>query len=286
MISAIFRNLIYIPFVNILVALIVFLPGHSSAVAIIVFTILLRLVLLIPNRKALESSKKIQTLQPEINELRQQYKDDQQAQAQALMDLYAKNKISPFGSCLPLLIQLPILIILYRILQVGFTSDTLAVLYHFIPRPDVINNNFFGIDLSLPDHTYILPVLATGTQFIQSLAMMAMNRQTGQKMPGQGMMLVFPLMTLLIANQISAGAVLYWVTTTIFGIFQQVAVNRSKTKLVHASEIKVESHHHDQLAAKTKDPTNLVTKKPTGQGEQKKGKRGVQVTIRRPGQKK
>lgn len=281
MISNFFKQLIYVPFVNILVALIVFLPGHSAALAIIVFTLALRFVLLIPSRKALESQKKMTALQPEINEVREKYKSDQQEQARALMALYEKNEISPFGSCLPLLIQLPVLIVLYRILQTGFTADTLSVLYSFVPHPDIINNNFFGIDLSHPDTTYILPVLAAGLQFIQTLAAMAVSKKNKQKMPGQNMILIFPLMTLLIANQISAGAVLYWVTTTIFGIFQQVAVNRGRTNLVHADEIKLEPHKH-QDNTKDKPADNQPREIPTKTDTKKKGKAGVTVTIRKP----
>lgn len=282
MISSIFRNLIYIPFVNILVALIVWLPGHSAAAAIIVFTILLRLILLIPNRKALENQKKIGALKPEIDALTEQYKDDPQKRAETLMAVYKENNISPFGSCLPLLIQLPILIILYRILQEGFTEHTLSVIYPFIPRPGEINNFFFGIDLTQPDRTFILPVLATGLQFLQSLAAIVGAKKSGQgKMPGQGLLLTMPLTILLIAPQISGGAVLYWVTSSLFGLGQQLSVNRSRIKVVGTDQIKLPAGHNHN--SKKGGEGGGASKGAASKGASSKRVRGgVKVTVRRP----
>ena len=276
------RALIYIPFVNILVWLVNVLPGHSLALAIIVFTIVLRFILLIPNKRALESQKKIQALQPEIDRLRDQYKDDQAEQGKALMDLYKKNEISPLGSCLPLLIQLPIFIVLYRILLEGFSDSALSVLYPFVARPEIINTTLFGINLSLPDTTYILPILAAGLQFIQTMATMMSGRKKGQQIPGQTMFYIFPLMTFFIARSVNAGAALYWVVTTIFGIVQQVIVNRSKTPLIHTSQLDLpKPHHHNQTTA-TETPSKNSATQPAST-ETKKGKGNVTVTIRRPG---
>lgn len=272
-----FATLIYIPFVNILVALIVWLPGHSAAVAIIAFTVLLRIVLLLPNRHALENQKKIQTLQPEIDRLSRDYKDEPQRRAEALMALYKENNISPFGSCLPLLIQLPVLIILYRILQAGFTDATLSVLYPFVPRPDMINNHFFGLDLTQPDHTYILPVTATLLQVFQTVIMLTPARRRGQKTPGQAMFYFMSLTILLIAQQINGGAVLYWVTSTLFGIGQQLAVNRRRTEVVHANKIDPPPTHRHQ--SKKEDSASTKSSLPP---TQKRGRGGVTVTVKRP----
>lgn len=273
--------LIYIPFVNALVWLVNVLPGHSLALAITVFTIILRIILLAPNKKALESQKKIQALQPEIDRLRDEYKDDQAEQGKALMDLYKRNEINPLGSCLPLLIQLPIFIILYRILLEGFAGDALNVLYPWVARPEFINTSLFGIDLSKPDTTLILPVLAAGLQFIQTMATLMAGRKKGQKIPGQAMFYLFPLMTLFIARSVNAGAALYWVVTTIFGIGQQVVVNRSKTSLIHTSQLDLpEPHHHDTKTDTKKGAKDSATSPVATQT--KKGKGDVTVTIRRP----
>lgn len=270
--------MIYVPFVNILVWLVNVLPGHSLALSITVFTLLLRFILLVPSRKALESQKKLQALQPEIDRLRVEYKDDQAEQGKALMDLYKKNEINPLGSCLPLLIQLPIFIVLYRVLQEGFAGEALNVLYPFVARPEIINTSLFGINLAAPDQTFVLPILAAGFQLIQTMATMAAGRKKGQKIPGQAMFYLFPIMTFGIARQVNAGAALYWVVTTIFGVVQQIYVNRDKTPLIHTSQLDLPApHHHDSKTA-AKDS---ATSSPSTQTKKAKG--DVTVTIRRPG---
>lgn len=262
--SYLFNTLIVVPFINILVSLINIAPGHSAAVAIIVFTILVRLVLLIPNKHAIESQKKMQALQPEMDEIRKQY-PDQQEQAKALMDLYQKNNISPFGSCLPILVQLPILIALYKILQEGFGDHLLAQLYPFVARPEVIGFNFFGLNLSQPDATLILPVLAIGLQLLQSLSLMFMGLKRGQKPQGLYLILFFTFLTFFVAIKVNAGVVLYWVTSTIFGIIQQLIVGKHRVRLVHS-----------ELPEK---PANSAPIKPA---KTEAGKSGVQLTVRRP----
>jgi len=266
-----FNTLIYIPFFNILVFLIAILPGHSSALAIIVFTLIIRFILLIPNRHALENQKKMQVLQPEIEKLKKEYKDNQQEMAKATMELYQSNNISPFGSCLPILIQLPIFIVLYKVLQAGFGEQTLSQLYSFVPRPEFINPFLFGIDLTVADTTLILPILAAGFQFIQVLATLAISKKRGQKMPGMGIMYFFVIMTFFISLQVNAGVVLYWVVSTVFGIVQQVFVNRHRTDVVHTDELALPKPHKHP----TKVSDNIAQ-------EEKSSKKGIEITVRRP----
>ncbi|MDO8472025.1 MAG: YidC/Oxa1 family membrane protein insertase [bacterium] len=271
-------RLINVPFINVIVWLINVTPGHSAAVAIILFTILIRIILLVPNRHSILNQKKMQALQPEMNEIKKQY-PDQKEQAQALMDLYAKNKISPFGSCLPMLVQLPILIALYQILQAGFGNDTLQFLYPFVARPEFINSNFFGLNLAAADHTYILPVLAIGLQLLQSLSLMMIGLKRGQKPQGMGLILFLTGMTFLVAIRVNAGVVLYWIISTIFGIAQQLIVGRNRVKLVHSDAV-VNADRASTGSGAT-EPTKKVSAPPTA--KQESGKSGVQLTIRRPG---
>lgn len=268
-------RLINVPFINVLVWLINVTPGHSAAVAIILFTILIRIILLVPNRHSIENQKKMQALQPEMDEIKKQY-PDQQEQAKALMDLYAKNKISPFGSCLPMLIQLPILIALYQILQSGFGDITLQFLYPFVARPEFINSNFFGLNLATADHTYILPVLAIGLQLLQSLSLMMIGLKRGQKPQGMGLILFLTGMTFLVAIRVNAGVVLYWIISTLFGIAQQLIVGRRRVRLVHSDVAGGDSSSADGSA-----PAKKTAVAPSA--KQESGKSGVQLTVRRPG---
>ena len=255
-------------FTNILVALIVWMPGHSLAAAIIIFTLALRFALVKPNKKALESSRKIQQLQPQIDEIRRTI-TDQQAQAKALMELYQKNDISPFGSCLPMLIQIPLLLIFFSVLRAGFTDNAYSMLYSFVPRPEYINTGFFGIDLTSPDTTLILPILAAGLQLLQTFFMMAAAKKRGQPMPGSGMLIALSIMTFFIGKSMNAGVVVYWVTQTAFGLVQQVQVEREKLKIVGAKELDL-----PELKKALASPS-----------ETKSSKGGVEITVRRPGQK-
>jgi len=108
-IKSFFKTILYKPLFNLLVLLIWLIPGHNVGVAIIILTVLIRLALLPSTASSIKAQKKLKELQPEIDKIREKYKSDQQAQAKATMDFYKDNKINPFSSCLPLLIQLPIL---------------------------------------------------------------------------------------------------------------------------------------------------------------------------------
>ncbi len=255
-------------FTNILVALVVWLPGHSLAAAIIVFTLALRFALLIPNKKALESSRKIQQLQPQIDEIKKAI-PDQQEQAKALMELYQKNEINPLGSCFPLLIQLPLLIVFFNVLRNGFGDRAYELLYSFVPRPEFINIHFFGLDLTRPDHTLALPILAAGLQLVQTIFMMAAAKQRKQPLPGSNMLLFFSIMTFFIGKGMNAGVVLYWVVQTAFGLVQQVQVERERLKIVGVKELDIPD----------------IKKALAAPSETKTSKGGVEVTVRRPGQK-
>jgi len=164
----IFNETLYRPLFSLLVWVYNTIPGHDLGVAIILVTIFLRIVLYPLSHKALKSQKALQELQPKIKEIQKKFKDKQE-QAKATMEFYKENKINPFSGCLPLLIQLPILIGLYRVFLTGLNPESLEVLYPFIQNPGELNPMFVGLlDLSLPSHP--LAILAGLSQFLQSKA--------------------------------------------------------------------------------------------------------------------
>ena len=109
-----FNEILYRPLFNILVLLYNIIPGDDLGIAIIVLTIGIKLVLYPLNQKAIKSQKALQELQPKIKEIQKKYKDKTQ-QAEELLKLYKEAKINPFSGFLPLLIQIPILIALYKV---------------------------------------------------------------------------------------------------------------------------------------------------------------------------
>ncbi len=176
-------------------------------------------------------------LQPKMNEVREKHKHDQQAQAKAMMELYKEHKVSPFSSCLPLLIQLPILIGLYQVFRVALNSSIditvrLQGLYSFIHHPSSISPLFLGLlDLSKP--AWILGVVAGLAQFWQSKLMMPKTSGQGDsmtKMMSMQTTYILPVVSVLIALKLPAGLPLYWIVTTLFGVAQQYYINRSKVE--------------------------------------------------------
>ena len=228
-----FTQILFIPIYNLLMYLVAVLPGNGLALAIVIVTVILRLVLLPSSLKATKSTLEMQKLQPLMNEIRAKYKKDQKKQSAELMKLYKEHKVSPFGSCLPLIIQLVVLIIFYRVIMIGFDTGHFNLLYSFVPRPGAINLNFFGINVAKPD-LWVLPIIAGALQFVQTRMMpqppIAKDSKDPMALMNKQMIYFFPLITIFIARSLPAGLAIYWIITSSIMIFQQWYIN-SKFKL-------------------------------------------------------
>lgn len=223
--SLLFHEVLYRPLLNALIFLYNIIPGHDLGVTIIVLTVIIRFLLYPLSKKAIESQRALSRLQPKIKELQKKFKNDKEAQTKAVMGFYREHKINPFGGCLPLLIQLPIFIALYRVFISGLTPESLGGLYPFVQNPGSINTTFLRIiDLSLR-HNIPLCILAGGLQFIQSKMMQPKQSKKGDKgmasAMGQQMTYFLPIFTVYIAYILPAALALYWVVITLFAIFQQ-----------------------------------------------------------------
>lgn len=211
------------PLLNALIWLYNAIPGQDLGLAIIALTVVIRLLLVPLFQKSLRSQKELQDLQPKLNELRAKYKNDKEAQTKAIMEFYREHKVNPFSSCFPLLLQLPILLALYRVFLTGLNGNIGGELYPFVANPGEIDTNFLGlVELSKPHALFA--VLAGGFQFIQSKMLMPKNRaaqdKTAALMSAQ-LTYFMPLLTIFIAMSLPAGLSLYWVITTLFAIGQQ-----------------------------------------------------------------
>jgi len=209
--SEYFHLILTQPLLNLLIWLYNVIPGQDIGLAIIALTVLVRLVLYPSFQKSLKSQKHLQDIQPQLDEIRARHKDDKEAQTKAIMEFYQKNKINPFSSCLPLLVQLPILLALFNVFRVG------------VANPGAIDTYFLGvIDLAKPNA--VLAVLAGGFQFVQSRMMTRRNTATTDRMAAvmnKQMIYLFPLLTVFIGLRFEAGLALYWIVTTLFAIGQQ-----------------------------------------------------------------
>ena len=139
-----FNVFLYQPILNALVFIYNFVPGHDLGVAIIVITILIKLIFYPFSLKSIKSQKALQDIQPKIEALKNQYKNQKEKLGQEMMKLYKEEKVSPFSSCLPLLIQLPFLIAVYEVFRTGLTDGALNNLYPFIANPGQLNPIAFG----------------------------------------------------------------------------------------------------------------------------------------------
>ncbi len=224
------------PLLNLLIWFYHYIP--DIGVVIILLTLLIRLLLAPSFHKSLKNQKALNDLQPKLNELRERHKDNKEAQAKAMMELYSEHKISPFSSCLPLLIQLPLLIALYQVFTKALNGQ-LTELYSFVPRPEFVNPHFLGlIDLSQKSSASIagimLAIIAGAAQFWQSK--LTMPKTSSSDDPTARMMqmqttYILPGISIFFALSLPAGLPLYWIVTTLFAVGQQYWIMRkSKEK--------------------------------------------------------
>jgi YidC/Oxa1 family membrane protein insertase len=174
-----------------------------------------------------------------LDELKEKHGSDKEALSKSMMELYRHEKVNPLASCLPMLIQLPILIALYNVLFKGFDASTLGQLYTFVHNPGSINTSFLGI-VDLAKNNVWLAVLAGVLQFFQTRQLM--RRQPPKQVRksegaldesmlasmNKSMMYFMPIVTVVIGAKLPGGLTLYWVTVNLFSILQQWWVFRKK----------------------------------------------------------
>lgn len=222
----IFNTIFYQPIFNLLVYIYNVIPGQDLGIAIIVITLIIKLILYIPSKNAIKSQKELATLQPEIDELKEKYKDDKEKLGPELMALYKRKGINPLSSCLPILIQLPFLFAIYRVFFNGLTSDTaMDALYPFVANPGTLDPIAFGF-MDLSEKSLWLAVLAGLVQFWQSKMLMAKRKPgaTGMAAMSGQMTYIMPVITIIIGSRFPAGLTFYWFLSTFFAVIQQYIV--------------------------------------------------------------
>ncbi|TSC58891.1 MAG: preprotein translocase subunit YidC [Candidatus Peregrinibacteria bacterium Greene0416_19] len=247
--TKLFRTFITKPFLNFLILVASFLPGHNLGIAIIILTLVVKLLLYFPTQQAMEGQKKMQMLQPKLEELKKKYPNDSKKQQEETMHLWKEHKINPFSSCLPLLLQFPILIGLFYVVQDGSNLElSRHLIYPFYQNLDwKFGTWFLGLDLLQPS-VFIMPPLLIVLQFLQMKLAFAITKRkaskeqkvidVGDKKPmdpqqlQQKMMLYgLPIMIGVFAFQFPAAVSLYWGVSTLFAIGQQVIVNREHLRV-------------------------------------------------------
>lgn len=228
---SIFNEILFRPLFNITVFLYNILPWNDFGLAIIVLTVIIKFIFLPLTTKSIRSQKKLSQLNPQIQQIKEKYKNNPKAQSEATLALYRESGINPLAGCLPLLIQIPILIGLYQAFIVGLKPESLGMLYGFIKDPGVINQtSFWFIDIG--SKMPVLAILAGGLQFLQSKKSSAQMQGSGgapeMKALNSQMLYFFPVMVIIIGWNLPAGLLLYWLATTAFSIVEQTYASKDK----------------------------------------------------------
>jgi YidC/Oxa1 family membrane protein insertase len=230
--TAIWNTIILEPVLNSLIALTNVLGG-SFGWAIIVLTVVVRLILFPLTVRQTQSTKAMQTLQPKIQELQKKYGKNQQKLQQEMMKLYKEAGINPLGCIWPMLIQLPIWIALYQsIMQaLAATPENLlnlsrhlyswAAIGHAIP----LNDQFLWLHLSRPDPNLILAILVGGSMWVQQKMVTPPATDPRQRSMTNMTTTMMPLMFGLFTLSFPSGLALYWVVSNVIGIVIQYFVS-------------------------------------------------------------
>ncbi len=255
LLTKLWRGVFYRPIYNGLIFLTKVLPGHSLGFAIILLTLIIRTILLVPSHKSMKAQKKMQEIQPRLEKIKEKYKGDQQKISMETMALWKEAKVNPFGSCLPLLMQFPFLIGVFYVVQGGLNPDNTYLLYTEYANFNLhdISTMFLGIlDLTKPN-IYVLPLIIGGLQFVQmKLTMSRKDKKKDKKdkskknemaMASNMMVYFMPVMIAVFTASLPAGVGMYWGTSTVYGIFQQLFINKSKpSKDKNEPTVKVIEH--------------------------------------------
>jgi len=243
----IFTIIFYQPILNLLVFLYNTVSFHDLGIAIILLTVLIKLILWPLGQQAIKSQKSLQDLQPKIEALKKKYADDKVELSRATMEMYKENKVNPFSSCLPLLIQLPFLFAVYRVFRDGL-NNKLDLVYSFIQKPEIINGISFGF-LNLNKPNIYLAVLAGLAQFWQAKMMMTKQpviKSEGSKdesmtaIMNKQMLYFMPAITIFIGISLPGGLTLYWCVITLLTALQQLVVFKKKAVIGESDKKMIE----------------------------------------------
>lgn len=238
MISTLFHAVFYNPIYNALVALVAFIPGGDVGVAVIVVTIIIRLILLPFSLSAARTQRAMKILEPKIKETKETHKGDKEKEALATLALYREAKVNPFASILTVFIQIPVLLALYWVFYYEPFSTVSAInmtrVYSFTSIPHAVSLQFLGI-ISVAGKSVVLAILAGLTQFLQ--AHMALSgtmkpsdtksvQNDFQRVMGMQLKYVFPFIIGAISYSTSGAIALYFITTNLAGSLQEIHVRR------------------------------------------------------------
>ena len=242
---AIWSTIIYQPIYNTLIFLINNVTFGDIGFAIVLLTILVKLVLFPLTKKSIKSQILMKRIEPELKKLKKDFPDKEE-QAKKTFELYKKYNVNPFSGCLVIFLQLPVIFALYYVFYKGLSFDP-SLLYPFLHLPAIIHQNFLGL-VDLKSKSIAMSIIAGVTQFVQGYLAMPMKAKveivteqgvaepkTFQEELSDSMQTnvryILPIFVAFIAYKISAAVALYWITSNLFTIAQEWYIRRELSKV-------------------------------------------------------
>ncbi|MBI2674027.1 MAG: membrane protein insertase YidC [Candidatus Zambryskibacteria bacterium] len=234
--SFLYHTFFFDPLYNVLALLFKILPWADAGVAVILLTILVRLIIFPLSRKAVLAQVRMAAIAPDLAQIKERYKDSAEEQAKRTLALYKEKGVNPFSGIFVIIIQIPIIFALYQIF-LKFPAIDASILYSFVAAPEHINTALLGF-LDLTSKSVSLALLAAVSTFFQF--QISAKSQTPPKgnsfsdnltrsMQTQ-MKYFFPVIVFFISYNISGVIALYWLTTNLFSIGQELFIRRKLTK--------------------------------------------------------
>jgi len=241
-----FHTIFYIPLYNALIWLTTSFGG-SIGLAVIALTLIVKIILSPLSHSSIKSQIEQKKLQPLMEKIKKEY-PDQKEQSAKMMELYKEHKTNPFSGCLLLLLQLPVIIALYRVFLAGSVVNP-ADLYHFVHAPAVFHAKFLWLDM-VARGSIVLAIVAGITQFLQMYWSPAMKSEKVPKSESRdvsaqmassmttSMKYTMPIMIVVLGYAVPGAVALYWIVSNIFMIIQEQIVVRKMKKVKFVEVVK------------------------------------------------
>lgn len=237
-----FHTIFYEPVYNLIVLVLTYVPFHDIGTAIVVATLLVKLLLLPLNLSALRSQYLMKKVEAEVNTLKEKHKDSPQEASKQMMEIYKREKINPFASLFVVIIQIPIFFALYFVFAKGLFADPNS-LYSFVHFPTLLHNEAFGL-FDVTKKNIIVAVLAGLSSYVlarRQTVSMTSNKQAHEetfqdqfmKSMKVQLLYVLPVIITFSAAVLPSALGLYWLTSNVVGYAQDVYM-KNKLKHLHA----------------------------------------------------
>jgi len=246
----IYNVLLFQPIFNGLILLWQNVPGQDFGVAVILLTVIVRLISYPLGAKAIKAQKKFADLQPKIKEIQERFKNKREEQTKAMAALFREANMNPFASFAPFFIQIPIFIVLYHTFSGGFDAERFSLLYSFVEAPEQLNTWFLGL-INLNARFFPLALGAGALQFLRLKQMEGKGKKeqkNKEKKSGgkpdfssivqKQMLYILPVIIVWIASTLPAAFGLYIITTTVFDMWQQWFISKRESRKAAQAEPK------------------------------------------------